>query len=192
LKRGLARVQRHWQEKEYDLALKEVEGLLDRWPGNAQLQTLWASLVQLQEEPTHSLSEVKTALQQAMDLDEHSPAAAIELGHYLDAVEDDPEAAARVFSEAGRAARRLLIEALVGQTRALLQLDKREEAVVCLVELMHLANTASSSERVRSAEAAADLLSHAYKGGLFRGQLRGPYGDTIESLLHELSATRSA
>ena len=42
--------------------------LLELWPGNAHLHILWAGLVQLQEDPKHSLDEARQALQQAADL----------------------------------------------------------------------------------------------------------------------------
>ena len=67
-------------------------------------------------------------------------AAAIELGHFLDNVEDDPAAAAKAFGQGITAARHLLIEGLLGQAKSLIQLDKREEAVRCLVEAHQLAD----------------------------------------------------
>ena len=88
LKQKLATVSRLWQQKKYDAAFDQIEELLKVWPGNAHLHVLWASLVQLQENPKHDLDEVKQALQRAVELDKGSPAAAIELGHFLDNVED--------------------------------------------------------------------------------------------------------
>ncbi len=81
-KQKLSTVSRLWGEKDYDAALAEVEALLKVWPGNANLHILWASLVQLQEDPTHDLVEARQALQQAAELDKASPAAAIELGDF--------------------------------------------------------------------------------------------------------------
>jgi hypothetical protein len=54
-KQKLSTISRLWQDKEYDTALAEVESLQKSWPGNAHLHILWASLVQLQEEPKHEL-----------------------------------------------------------------------------------------------------------------------------------------
>src|SRR5258708_36062118 len=93
LRQKLATVSRLWDKGDYDSAHAEVESLLKTWPGNAHLHILWASLVQLQEDPKYSLDEAKQALQQAVELDNDSPAGAIELGHFLDNVEDDLQAA---------------------------------------------------------------------------------------------------
>ncbi len=135
-KQKLSIVSRLWQEANYDAALAEVEAMLKTWPGNAHLHVLWASLVQLQEDAKHGLDEARQALQQAVELDRGSPAAAIELGHYLDNVEDDPQAALKAYAEGVTAARRLLIEGLIGQAKAFRQLEKREEFRRCLLELL--------------------------------------------------------
>jgi hypothetical protein len=138
-KQKLSVVNKLWGKKDYDAALAEVESMQKSWPGNARLQIIWASLVQLQEEPKHDLAEVKQALQRAIELDKEAPAAAIELGHFLDNVEDDPQAASKAFAEGVAAARRLLIEGLIGQAKVLRQLEKREEFLRCLLEILHLA-----------------------------------------------------
>jgi len=112
-KQKLALVTRLWEEQEFDKALVEVEAMLAAWSGNAHLHVLWASLVQLQEASAHELDEAKGALVKAVELDKGSPAAAIELAHYLDNVEDDPNAAAKAFGEGVAIARELLIEGLI-------------------------------------------------------------------------------
>lgn len=170
-KQKLSTVFRLWNEKDYNAALGEVEGLLKAWPGNSQLHVLWANLVQLQEEPANSLEEVKQALQQALDLDKSSPAGAIELGHFLDGVEDDPQAASKVYAEAVAQARRLLIEGLIGQAKALLQMDKKDEARKCLMELLYLTNAASVSKQP---------------------ERNGAYTAQIEALVNEVLVNRSA
>ena len=50
-----------------------------------------------------------------------------ELGHFLDGVDDDPRAASKAYADGVAAARRLLIEGLIGQAKALLlrQIGKR-------------------------------------------------------------------
>src|SRR6266511_2131959 len=111
-KQKLSKVSQLWEVQDYDTALAEVESLLKSWPGNAHLHILWASLVQLQEDPKHGLDEARQALQQAAEFDKGSPAAAIELGHFLDNVEDDPHAAAKAYAEGVTAARQLLIDGL--------------------------------------------------------------------------------
>jgi hypothetical protein len=138
LKQGLAKVQGLLRKNYYDAALDQLVDMLVRWPGNSQLHVLWATTVPLQESSAHTLDEAKQALRSAVLLDEHSPATAIELGHFLDAIEDNPQAASKAFSGAIGAA--VVIDALLGQTRALLQLNKCEEAIACLVEALHLTN----------------------------------------------------
>jgi predicted Zn-dependent protease len=155
------------EDEKYDRALKRLEELRKNWPGSAQLQVLWAKLVQLQDEPTHTLSDAKRALQQAVELDKQSPAAVIELGYFLDNVEDDPQAATKAFTQGITTARHLLIEGLLGHAKALIQLDKREEAVRCLVEAHHLADAERSPKK-------------------------GPFAGRIEELLTELGQTQSA
>lgn len=163
-KQKLSNVFRLWNKKDYEAALREVEGLIQAWPGNGQLYILWASLIQLQENPKHRLDEVKQALQQALDLDKSSPAAAIELGHFLDNVEDDPQAASKVYTEAIAQARRLLIEALIGQAKALLQLERRAEAMKCLLELLPLTEAASPVKRLQSERTPPDILLRSPTG----------------------------
>jgi tetratricopeptide (TPR) repeat protein len=128
---------------------------------------VWARLVQLQEKSTYPLGDAKRALQQALELDRQAPAAAIELGHYLDNVEDDPQAATKTFAQAIATARQLLIEGLLGQAHALIQLDRREDAVRCLVEAHQLA------EAERTAK-------------------KSPFAGRIEELLTELGQMQSA
>ena len=82
----LSSISRLWEQEDHDKALAEVEALQKEWPGNGHLLMLWASLVQLQEHPKHSLDEAKQALEQAIVLDSSSPAGSIELGHFLDGV----------------------------------------------------------------------------------------------------------
>src|SRR4051812_46684863 len=103
-KQGLAKVRKLWEEEQYDQALARVEELLKTWPDNPPLLVFFAGLVQLQESTTHTLEQAKAALVRAADLDEGSPDAALELGHFLDGVEDDPTAAVESFNQAEIAA----------------------------------------------------------------------------------------
>lgn len=171
-KQKLSIISRLWEKQDYDEALTEIESLLERWPGNAHLLILWASLVQLQENPKHDLDEAKKALQQAVELDKGSPAAAIELGHFLDNVEDDPQMAAKAYAEGVAAARKLLLDGLIGQAKVFRQLDKREEFFRCLSEILHLAR----SETERS----------------YANQFKGPYAEQIQDLLSEVAANLPA
>jgi tetratricopeptide (TPR) repeat protein len=135
MKQGLARVRRQWRAGHYARALAEVERLLESWPDNPRLLTMRGNLIQVQEnEEGSTLQDAKRALQRAVDLDEESPHAWIELGHFLNASEDDAEAAAKCFAKAIRLSKRLLKEALLGQAKALSELDRRSEALACLTE----------------------------------------------------------
>jgi tetratricopeptide (TPR) repeat protein len=185
-KQHLSKVFRHWRDEQYDLALSDVEEMLKSWPGNAQLYIFWASLVQLQEAPSHRLEEAKKALQQAIEVDANAPAGPIELGHYLDAVEDNPRAASKAFSEGIRSARRLLMDGLLGQARALLQLDKRAEALKCLMEWLYLANIDDPLTGSKSANGAPDILLRDPTGQILAIQLKGPIAVKIEELLQQL------
>lgn len=189
-KQKLTKVFRHWRDEQYDLALSDVEELLKSWPGNAQLYILWANLVQLQEDPSHRLDEAKQALQQAVEVDTNSPAGAIELGHYLDAVEDNPRAASKAFSQGIHSARRLLMDGLLGQARAWLQLNKKKEALKCLMEWLYLASIANHSAESKSANAAPDVLLRDLTGQILAIQLKGPFAIKIEELLQQLFPER--
>ena len=85
-----------------------------------------------QKAPT--LHDAKLALQRAVDVDEESPRSLIELGHFLNAVEDNAEEAAKCLAKTVRLAKRLLKEALLGQAKVLAELDRRTEAFACLTE----------------------------------------------------------
>jgi tetratricopeptide (TPR) repeat protein len=191
-KQKLSAVSRLWRDKDYDTALAEVESLLDRWPGNAHLHILWASLVQLQEEPKHELAEAKEALQQAVELDKGSPAAVIELGHFLDNVEDDPQAAAKAYGEGVAAARQLLLDGLIGQAKVFRQLDKKEEFLRCVAEVLHLTGFETSPKRTRAKESGADMIFESPTGHFHLIQLKGPRAEQIQDLLSEWIKSRSA
>jgi tetratricopeptide (TPR) repeat protein len=182
----LVAVSRHWDDADYDSALAEVEQLLEKWPGNGHLHILWASLVQLQEDPKHPLEEAKQALQRAIDLDRSSPAAAIELGHFLDAVDDDPRAASKAYSGGVVKARHLLIEGLIGQAKVLLQMGKKGDALECIREVLHSIRFDPKTKRGKAEESNPDLPFGSVMGDLVGIQLDGPYANQIEELLSEL------
>ncbi len=188
LKQKVSKVQELMAEKQYDAAFSQVEELMARWPGNSQLHVLWATIVQLHDAPAHTLDDAKLALQTAAALDESSPAAPIELGHFLDAVEDNPQAASKAFSDGIRTARRLLIDALLGQARALLQLNKRQEAIGCLIESLYLTNLSSLADRGKSPRNVSGGLYQEPGGPAFRLPLTGAFGSEIEGLLADVLA----
>ncbi|MBI3464776.1 MAG: tetratricopeptide repeat protein [Planctomycetes bacterium] len=170
----LSAISRLWEQEDYDSALAKVEELLKTWPGNSHLHVLWASLVQLQQKSTHELDEAKQALHRAIELDSDSPEAAIELGHFLDAVEDNPDAAVNAYSEGIAAAHHLLIDGLIGQAKAFLQLNRREDALHCLSEVIQLLPFASASD------------------GVIDTQSKSPLTSQLDELLSDVFASRSA
>lgn len=191
-KQALSAISRLWKDKDYDAALAEVESLLRRWPGNAQLHILWASLVQLQEAPEHGLDKVKEALQHAVELDKRSPAAAIELGHFLDNVEDDPQAASKVYAEVVAAARQMLLEALVGQAKALRQLGEKDEFLRCLVEVLHLVRSETDPSPSKTGVSRPDIIFESPSGHFHVFEMKGPHAEQIQDLLSEMTAIHSA
>jgi tetratricopeptide (TPR) repeat protein len=191
-KQKLSKVSRLWESKDYDTALAEVESMLKMWPGNPHLHILWASLVQLQEDPKHELEEAKRALQEAVELDKGSAAAAIELGHFLDNVEDDPQAAARAYAEGVAAAARLLLDGLIGQAKVLRQLGKREAFLHCLAEVLHLARLEKGPARTKAEESGADIIFESPSGHFHAVKLKGPHAEQIQDLLNEWIRNRSA
>ncbi len=191
-KQKLSTISRLWERKNYDAALAEVDAALKLWPGNAHLHVLWARLVQLQENSKNDLAEVKQALRQAVQLDTASPAAAIELGHFLDNVEDDPQAASTAFGEGVAAARQLLIEGLIGQAKAFRQLNKRKECLRCLLQILHLAQFEIGSKKTKGNQHRADVIFESPVGQFHAVQLNGPYAEQIEELLSEVIMKRSA
>ncbi len=191
LKRDLARVSRLWKQQRYDDALNEVEALLQRWPGNAHLHVLWASLVQLQESSRYELGEAKEALAKAVELDKGSPAAEIELAHFLDCVEDDPESASEVYDQAVKAARRLLLEGLIGQAKSFRQLNRREDFHRCLLEILLLSRFEKGYRKTRAAESGIDLIFGSSTGFFQTLQWKGPYSQEIQDLLNEVVAEQS-
>lgn len=207
LTQRLATVSRLWGKKDYDRALAEVETLLETWPGNPHLHVLKANLVQLQDEPKYDLDEVRQALQLAIELDQESPAASIELGHFLDNVDDDPKAAASTFGGGVAAARHLLIEGLIGQAKAYRQLGREEEFKRCLLEILVLTHFDSASPKSKNAELQTDLMLHSPTGhvhavqfngipwirvfsGPFPGKFKGRYAQQVLDLLAELKEDR--
>jgi tetratricopeptide (TPR) repeat protein len=192
LKQRLSNVSRLWDEEDYDEALAEVETLLETWPGNPHLHVLKASLVQLQEEPKYGLDEAKQALQRAIELDKDSPTASIELGHFLDNVEDDPQAAVKAYAEGVAAARHLLIDGLIGQAKAYRQLEKKEDFFRCILEILYLAHFDTGPKRPKAGELGADVIVQSSSGHVFTVQLKGPYAEQVPELLSELVIDRQA
>jgi tetratricopeptide (TPR) repeat protein len=192
LKQRLSTVSRLWDEQDYDQALAEVQSLLKTWPGNPHLHVLKASLVQLQEEPNYDLDEARKALHQAIELDRASPAASIELGHFLDNVADDPRSAIKAYAEGVAAARHLLIDGLIGQAKAYRQLDKNDDFLRCLLEALELARFDSASRRNQTEDFGTDIFVKLDSGRVYVIQQKGPYAEQVRELLSELDANHLA
>ena len=188
-KQKLSAVNRLWADQDYDQALAEVESLLKAWPGNGHLHILFASLVQLQEDPKHSLDEAKQALRQAIDLDKSSPAGPIELGHFLDTVEDNPQAASKSYAEGVAAARQRLIEGLMGQAKVFLQLERTEDCLQSLLEVLHLLYFEPASKRNKLDGATKDITFESPAGQVYSVQLKGAFAEQIEEILNDLTAS---
>ena len=139
-KREISAIRRLWADSQFSEAIAKVEDLRREYPGNPQVLVMWASLVQLVEDSEHSLDDAREALRLAVELDETSPGASIELGHYFDSVEDDPASASKAFASAAAIAKKLLVDALAGQGKSYLQLNRRTDAVRCLLEAFQVSN----------------------------------------------------
>lgn len=134
-KRTVLKIQKQCDSGKYSQALKLADDLLRDWPDQPQLLVLRGRLIQLQESPSGpTLDDAKSAFERAIDLDPESPAALIELGHYFYAVEDDSKRAAQCFEQAVHLTKQLLKDALMGQAKALSDLNHDQEALDCLIE----------------------------------------------------------
>jgi predicted Zn-dependent protease len=137
-RRKLSAVRAAERKSDYAKALAALDALIEEVPGNASLLVRRAMLIQLLEEGGPPLGEAKRTLQSALELDEKHPAALIELAQFQFAVEDDAAAATKTFQSAVGACSRLLMEALLGQAKALVETNRREEAFDCLAQVRWL------------------------------------------------------
>jgi tetratricopeptide (TPR) repeat protein len=137
-KRGLARARKAWQSGDFAAALAEVDRLLSDWPDQPALLVMRGGLIQLQDEKGPPLAEARAALERAVELDETAPAAWTELGHFLNAVEDDADGAARCFQKAAELARRQLEDALLAQAQLLSDSGHEADALARLSEVLGL------------------------------------------------------
>lgn len=163
-KQGVAKVRRLWLAEKNEQALAEVSRLLEEWPDNPFLLILWADLVQLQDaDKGPNLEDAKKAYRHAVDLDDQSPAALIELGKYLHAVEDQPGSAAKCFAKAAALAKQLLKEALLAQAESLSELERAQDALACLAEAYWLqSHNGKSAEGSGESEILERLKGIAY------------------------------
>lgn len=194
-KSRLAKVSRLWDKQDHDAALTEVETMLGTWPGNAHLHVLKASLVQLQEETQYALNDAKISLKQAVELDPNSPEATIELGYYLDNVEDDPRTAEKAYAAGAAIARRFLIDGLIGQAKVYRQLNKQEEFLHCLQQLVYISYFEFISKHNESTGLTANIIKSQLLEKLLlvlmnssnlKNSIESPYADQLLNMLEEL------
>ena len=93
-------------------------------------------------------------------------------------MKDDPQGTAKAFGEGIDHARKLLVEGLLGQARAYLQLDKKPAAVKCVGEALMVLNM----DTWKPGKVDLQLMLHqedkAGRGGNFQRE--------IEELLEEI------
>jgi tetratricopeptide (TPR) repeat protein len=156
LQRDLEKIRRLCDRESYNRAFSAINQLREQWPDNPEVLVLWANLLQLQEEDTGPpLEEAKKALQKAASLDEQNPMPWNELGQYVFVVEDDAKSACAYFAKAIALSRKYLTEALVNQAKALMEKDRKDEAMACLIEAYNLNGHDSRQNNGRSG---ADIL----------------------------------
>jgi tetratricopeptide (TPR) repeat protein len=148
--RALAKLRKALSEGNYRSAWIEVNRLLDRNPDQPHLLVIRAELIQLQEveEGTPDLEAAKRDLRKAIALDETSPAALIELGHFLYSVEDNADLASKYFRKAASISRGLLEEALIGQAEAFHEQGQDTEALACIAEAHSLRKRNKEGDRL--------------------------------------------
>lgn len=206
LKKRLSAISRLYERQKYDEALAEVDRLLDQWPGNSHLYVLKGILIQLQENGEHELAEAKKALELATELDPDCPHAWIELGHFLNNVEDDPSGAAKAYTRGIEAARNLLLDGLIGQANVFRQLGRDEDFKQHLLEILLLdyfgamsgeTNLNRHQTELLLAQNATRIQALHLNGGTLlsvlatraKKQRRGPWAEQIEDLLREFTTS---
>ena len=94
--------------------------------------------------------------------------------------------------EARELARQLLTDGLIGEAKALLQLERKEEALRCLMEVLQLMQFHPRPKRQRSEPAMPDIVSRSSSGGVWVVEIKGPLTERVEELLNQLISSRSA
>ncbi|MFO0928484.1 MAG: hypothetical protein U0736_15915 [Gemmataceae bacterium] len=102
----LDKVSRLWEKQRYDAALAEVEGMLRTRPGNAACTSSGRAWCNLREPRPPSRRRRDRRQGQAVELDLDRRRRRSSWVHYLDNVEDDPQAAAKSYADGVAAARR--------------------------------------------------------------------------------------
>ena len=191
-KQKVSTVSRLWEEQDYDYGVSRSRVLAQSLAWECASARPLGKPGATARGSEARLDEAKQALQQAVELDKGSPAAAIELGHFLDNVEDDPQAAAKAYAEGVSIARQLLIDGLIGQAKAFRQLDRREDFLRCLLEVLHLARFEAGPKRPRRKSLGQTSYSSRQRVTSTPSNSTAPYAEQIQDLLSEVVADRSA
>lgn len=96
----LAAMRRAIAEQDYEHALQIGRAEMDRGCDSSEVLLLLATAGQLSEGNSCSLDEVRGWLERATELDPGNAEAWMELGHFLDAVADQPQLAVFAFERA--------------------------------------------------------------------------------------------
>jgi tetratricopeptide (TPR) repeat protein len=164
-KQGSAKIRREWVARRYEKALAEAARLLQEWPDNPSLLVMWADLIQLQAaDRGPPLEQARAAYERAADLDSEGAAPLIELGHFHYAVEDDASAASKAYAKAIERSKTLLIDALLGQAKALTELGRKPEALACLAQAHWLQSGHSETSNGKAREDIMRQFSEATQG----------------------------
>lgn len=181
LKRGISKVRRLWREDRHDLALVEVNRLLELSPNSPYLLVQRAALIQLhkgvQNLKPSDLDDVKEALDSAVALDPESPNALIELGylHFAYVSKDGAKTAAKHFERAVKLSADLFAQALVGYAEALSELGEKSKAQSAVLE----ASTVVLRHRAQMTEHVVDRILELLQSSLQVGS--NGKNDTHES-----------
>jgi hypothetical protein len=126
----LAMMRKELTDQHYEQALRIGRAEIDRGCDSADLLLLMATAGQLSEGNSCSLDEVRGWLERAAQRSPGNAETWIELGHFLDAVADQPQLAASAFEKALGASLETLAAALEGlESTSLSQEEATRERV---------------------------------------------------------------
>jgi tetratricopeptide (TPR) repeat protein len=151
-----------WSQHDYATAMTAVDSLRQHYPHNAHVQTLWGNLVQLQEDTLYSLADAKQALETAVVLDQESPQPLLELGYYLQQVEDNPQRALEVFVQSVQLSRQAFLAGLMAQAKLYQELGQDDELHQCCAELALFAASGHADVQLFLDELSAQSVSQSF------------------------------
>lgn len=140
-KKVVARIRRAWRDGERRRAFDEVNRALEIHPDNPKLLIMRAALLLLQDddEDLPPLNASKEDLEHALEFDDESIDALIDLGHFVSVHEDDAREAAKHFDKAVHLSVDMLTRALVGLAEAQFELEQNVKASHSLMLASQLA-----------------------------------------------------